>query len=108
MFSRSLLHTETFSTMRVPPPSGVLESDPVMVLSGVPCLPLYPADLNMRLTQNVDPSDTLLVTITHGNYDVDRGDTLIVGSGYYDVKSVGIWKYNTDQQFLEILVTTRI
>lgn len=106
MASRDKLFTITFDTKRVGATVGGLEPNPTPVLSGIACLPLYPVNMEMKISMGVDPTTNLQATITFGDIDVLQGDIMIVDSGEFNIRWVETWAWRptTPSGYYRILV----
>lgn len=102
--SRDHLFTETFGTRRIGDTVAGLQPDPTPVLSGIACLPLYPVNMNIKISMGVDPSVNLQAIITYGDIDIRQGDVLVIGSGLYNIKWVGPWNWRPGDYYYQVFV----
>ena len=72
-------------------------------LSGLLCLPLDPVDPELRERLRIETPHELRQTFIKGDPDILEGDTLVVNSVDYPIKSVAEWVWQ-DDEFLHLIV----
>lgn len=76
--------------------AGGKRGEPVTLLDGVACTPLYPADPKdaAELLQRLKISTPyrLLETYLPGSHEINAGDTLIVDGASYQIRAVAGWQ----------------
>ena len=92
--SLRLLASETASVKRAQIVGGK-RGAPVVVLTGLICTPLYPADPgqanNLLQRLKLETPYRLMETFVAGHHDIQSGDTLVVGGDEYTVRAAAEW-----------------
>lgn len=93
----------TASTKRAQVTQGQ-RTEPMHYLTLVKCAPLDPVDPETKERMRLDTPHGLLQTFTDdSNYDIRRGDILVVGTNEYPIKDVAVWAVG-DKRFLNLFL----
>ena len=97
------LATVTASTTRSPAVSSGKIGAKVTNIVKLKCTPIDPLDPKIAETIILESPATLLITYCEAGLDIQQGDTLVVDTESYPIKSVSDWAYN-GSTYLELIL----